>query len=57
MTEACILAASCTKFAKRPEQTFRDLTREVYLAALAYGGLDGAGIAVDELPADLARTG
>lgn len=35
MSNAYILGTSCTKFGKLPDQTFRDLTRAAYLAALA----------------------
>ena len=28
--EAYIIATACTKFEKKPDQTFKDLTKEVY---------------------------
>lgn len=47
MRDVYILATGCTAFGKRPGDSFRDLTREVYLETLADAGLeDGRDIAM-----------
>ncbi|MGU3496137.1 thiolase family protein [Xanthobacteraceae bacterium A53D] len=43
MTEAFIIATSCTRFGKQPERSFKDLTREAYLSVLADARLDDGG--------------
>jgi acetyl-CoA acetyltransferase len=40
MTDVYILGAACTAFGKRPLDSFKDLTREVYLDALRDAGLE-----------------
>ena len=40
MRDVHLLATSCTAFGKRPDDSFRDLTREAYLAVLRDGGLE-----------------
>ena len=46
MPDAYLIATSCTRFAKQPGASFKDLTRQAYLAVLADAGLaDGADIA------------
>ncbi len=40
MRDVYLLGTSCTPFAKKPEESFRDLTREAYLAVLADAGLE-----------------
>jgi len=46
MTDVYVIGTACTAFGKRPEASFKDLTREAYLAALADAGLaDGGPIA------------
>ena len=46
MRDVWIIGAHSTAFAKRPESTFKDLTRETYLGVLADAGLgDGHDIA------------
>lgn len=37
---AYIIGLSCTKFQKRPEDTFKDLSREAYVGVLADAGLE-----------------
>lgn len=45
MTTAWLIGTACTPFAKRPGTSFKDLTREAYLAVLADAGLaDGGAI-------------
>lgn len=45
MTDAWIIGTSCTRFGKQPGASFKDLTRQAYLAVLADAGLaDGARI-------------
>jgi acetyl-CoA acetyltransferase len=39
MGEVFVIGTSCTKFGKQPERSFKDLTREAYLAVLADAGL------------------
>ncbi|MGY6633873.1 MAG: thiolase family protein [Alkalilacustris sp.] len=47
MRDVYVLATGCTAFGKRPGDSFRDLTREVYLETLADAGLeDGRDIAM-----------
>ena len=47
MRDVYIIGTGCTAFGKRPDDSFRDLTREVYLDTLADAGLeDGADIAM-----------
>ena len=43
MQDVFIIGTSCTRFGKRPEASFKDLTREAYLAALRDAGLDDGG--------------
>ena len=46
MQDAYLIATSCTRFGKQPGASFKDLTRQAYLAVLADAGLaDGADIA------------
>lgn len=46
MPDAYLIATSCTRFGKQPGASFKDLTRQAYLAVLADAGLaDGADIA------------
>ncbi|MEM7525548.1 MAG: thiolase family protein [Pseudomonadota bacterium] len=40
MADVYLIGASCTAFGKRPEDSFRDLTREAYLNALADSGVE-----------------
>ena len=40
MPGAYLIANSCTRFGKQPARSFKDLTREAYLAVLADAGLD-----------------
>ena len=45
MQDAWIIGTSCTRFGKQPGASFKDLTREAYLAVLADAGFsDGAQI-------------
>lgn len=45
MQDAWIIGTSCTRFGKQPARSFKDLTREAYLAVLADAGFsDGAQI-------------
>ena len=45
MTTAWLIGTACTPFAKRPGASFKDLTREAYLAVLADASLaDGGAI-------------
>jgi acetyl-CoA acetyltransferase len=41
--DAWIMGTACTRFGKRPGDSFKDLTREAYLAVLADAGLDDGG--------------
>ena len=43
MSDVFVIGTSCTAFGKFPERSFKDLTREAYLAVLADAGLDEAG--------------
>ena len=46
MTDAYLIGTSCTRFGKQPGASFKDLTRQAYLAVLADAGLaDGGAIA------------
>jgi acetyl-CoA acetyltransferase len=40
MQDAYLIGTSCTRFGKQPAKSFKDLTREAYLAVLADAGLD-----------------
>lgn len=40
MSNVYVLGVSCTPFGKQPERSFKDLTRQAYLEALADAGLD-----------------
>ena len=45
MTDAYLIGSSCTRFGKQPEASFKDLTRQAYLAVLQDAGLaDGGAI-------------
>lgn len=44
MRDVWILATHTTAFRRRPEATFKDLTRETFLGALSDGDLDGSPI-------------
>ena len=45
MPDAYLIGTSCTRFGKQPGASFKDLTRQAYLAVLADAGLaDGAQI-------------
>ena len=43
MQDAYIIGTSCTRFGKQPGASFKDLTRQAYLAVLADAGLDDGG--------------
>ncbi len=43
MTDVYVLATACTPFGKQPGKSFKELTREAYLAVLADAGLDDGG--------------
>ncbi len=43
MTDAYLIGSSCTRFGKQPGASFKDLTRQAYLAMLADAGLDDGG--------------
>jgi acetyl-CoA acetyltransferase len=43
MSDVYVIGVSCTPFAKRPDTSFKELTREAYEAALADAGLDDGG--------------
>lgn len=43
MNDVFVIGTACTPFGKQPEHTFKDLTREVYLAVLADAGFDDGG--------------
>lgn len=43
MQDVYIIGTSCTRFGKQPEASFKDLTREAYLAVLRDAGLDDGG--------------
>ncbi len=43
MQDAYLIGTSCTRFGKQPGASFKDLTREAYLAVLADAGLDDGG--------------
>lgn len=43
MQDVFIIGTSCTRFGKQPEASFKDLTREAYLAVLHDAGLDDGG--------------
>jgi acetyl-CoA acetyltransferase len=40
---AYLIATSCTKFGKQPDQSFKDLARQAYLSVLKDAGLEGGG--------------
>lgn len=40
MRDVYVIGTSCTPFGKQPDASFRDLTRQAYLAALADAGLE-----------------
>ena len=45
MPNAYLIGTSCTRFGKQPGASFKDLTRQAYMAVLADAGLaDGAQI-------------
>ena len=45
MSDVFVIGSACTSFAKRPEVSFKDLTREVYASVLADAGFsNGAAI-------------
>jgi acetyl-CoA acetyltransferase len=43
MDEVYVIGVACTAFGKQPERSFKDLTREAYLAVLADAGLADGG--------------
>jgi acetyl-CoA acetyltransferase len=43
MRDVYVIGTACTAFGKRPETSFKDLTREAYLAVLADAGLADGG--------------
>ena len=43
MQDAYLIATSCSRFGKQPAASFKDLTRQAYLALLADAGLDDGG--------------
>ena len=43
MQDAYLIATSCGRFGKQPAASFKDLTRQAYLALLADAGLDDGG--------------
>ena len=43
MPDAYLIATSCTRFGKQPDASFKDLTRQAYLAVLADAALDDGG--------------
>ena len=43
MQDAYIIGTSCTRFGKQPGASFKDLTRQAYMAVLADAGLDDGG--------------
>ena len=43
MSSVYVIGTACTPFGKQPEASFKDLTREAYLAVLADAGLDDGG--------------
>jgi acetyl-CoA acetyltransferase len=43
MSDVYVIGAACTPFAKRPDTSFKELTREAYEAVLADAGLDDGG--------------
>jgi acetyl-CoA acetyltransferase len=43
MSNVYVIGASCTPFAKLPDTSFKELTRQAYVAALADAGLDDGG--------------
>lgn len=47
MRDVYVLATSCTAFGKRPDDSFKDLTREAYLDVLADAGWDN-GDAIEQ---------
>jgi acetyl-CoA acetyltransferase len=44
MSDVYVIGVSCTAFAKRPDASFKDLSREAYEAALADAGLDDGAL-------------
>ena len=40
MRDVYVIGTSCTPFGKQPDASFRDLTRQAYLAILADAGLE-----------------
>ncbi|MFZ4758643.1 MAG: thiolase family protein [Burkholderiaceae bacterium] len=43
MSDVYVIGVSCTAFGKRPDASFRDLTREAYEAVLRDAGMDDGG--------------
>ena len=43
MTDVYLIGTACTAFGKRPDDSFKDLTREAYLGVLADAGFDDGG--------------
>ncbi len=43
MQDAYLIGTSCTRFGKQPGASFKDLTRQAYMAVLADAGLDDGG--------------
>ena len=43
MPHAYLIGTACTPFGKQPQASFKDLTRQAYLAVLADAGLDDGG--------------
>lgn len=43
MSDAYVIGVSCTAFGRRPDASFKDLTREAYEAVLADAGLEDGG--------------
>jgi acetyl-CoA acetyltransferase len=44
MSDVYVIGVSCTAFAKRPDASFKDLSREAYEAVLADAGLDDGAL-------------
>ena len=44
MREVYIVGTSCTKFGKYPDKTFKELTREAYLACVKDAAIEDAGM-------------
>ena len=43
MSDVYLIGSACTRFGKQPDASFKDLSREAYLAVLADAGLDDGG--------------